>query len=36
VTGVGKTNLIAKNNAVDAANKTCKRSTAIVVMKNQL
>ncbi|ENV76686.1 MAG TPA: hypothetical protein DIT34_01265 [Acinetobacter ursingii] len=31
VTGVGKTNLIAKNNAVDAANKTCKRSTAIVV-----
>jgi uncharacterized protein (DUF2252 family) len=30
VTGVGKTNLIAKNNAVDAANKTCKRSTAIV------
>ena len=31
VTGVGKTNLIAKNNAVDAANKTCKHSTAIVV-----
>lgn len=31
VTGVGKTNLIAKNNAVDAANKTCKRSTAILV-----
>lgn len=31
VTGVGKINLIAKNNAVDAANKTCKRSTAIVV-----
>ncbi|MPW43139.1 hypothetical protein D7V21_10870 [Acinetobacter guerrae] len=31
VTGVGKTNLIAKNNAVDAANKTCKRSTAVVV-----
>ncbi|MCU4412630.1 hypothetical protein KTH71_01010 [Acinetobacter sp. WU_MDCI_Axc73] len=31
VTGVGKTNLIAKNNAIDAANKTCKRSTAIVI-----
>ncbi|WP_130802793.1 hypothetical protein [Acinetobacter ihumii] len=31
VTGVGKTNLIAKNNAVDATNKTCKSSTAVVV-----
>ncbi|MBJ9984540.1 hypothetical protein IAE19_03685 [Acinetobacter sp. S40] len=31
VTGVGKTNLIAKNNAVDAANKTCKRSSAVIV-----
>ena len=31
VTGLGKTNLIAKNNAVNAANKACNRSSAIVL-----
>lgn len=31
VTGLGKTNIIAKNNAIEAANKTCKNSTLIVV-----
>lgn len=31
VTGLGKTNIIAKNNAIAAANKTCKNSTPIVV-----
>ncbi|NNP69220.1 hypothetical protein [Acinetobacter sp. Ac_5812] len=32
VTGVGKTNLIAKNNAVSAAQKTCTRNTSPVVV----
>ncbi|ENX43241.1 hypothetical protein [Acinetobacter sp. NIPH 2100] len=32
VTGVGKTNLIAKNNAVTAAQKTCTRNTSPVVV----
>jgi len=32
VTGIGKTNLIAKNNAVTAAQKTCTRNTAPVVV----
>lgn len=31
VTGLGKTNLIAKNNAVNAANKACNRNAAIVL-----
>lgn len=31
VTGIGKSNLIAKNNAVAAANKTCVRSTPVTV-----
>ena len=31
VTGLGKTNIVAKNNAIEAANKTCKNSTPIVV-----
>jgi len=31
VTGLGKTNIIAKNNAIAAANKTCKSSSPIVV-----
>lgn len=31
VTGLGKTNITAKNNAIDAANKTCKNSTPIIV-----
>jgi len=31
VTGIGKSNLIAKNNAVTAANKTCTRSTPVIV-----
>jgi uncharacterized protein (DUF2252 family) len=31
VTGLGKTSIISKNNAVAAANKTCKNSTPIVV-----
>lgn len=31
VTGVGKSNLIAKNNAVEAANKTCgNKATAVI------
>ena len=32
VTGIGKTRLIAKNNAVSAAQKTCTRNTAPVVV----
>lgn len=32
VTGVGKTNLIAKNNAISAAQKTCTRNTAPVLV----
>ena len=32
VTGVGKTNLIAKNNAIAAAQKTCTRNTAPVLV----
>ena len=32
VTGVGKSNLIAKNNAIAAANKTCgKKATAVII-----
>jgi len=31
VTGIGKTEIIAKNNAINAANKTCKTSTTIVL-----
>lgn len=32
VTGVGKSNLIAKNNAITAANKTCgKKATPVVI-----
>ncbi|WP_212515474.1 hypothetical protein [Acinetobacter soli] len=31
VTGIGKSNLIAKNNAVAAANKTCARNTPVIV-----
>ena len=31
VTGLGKTNIVAKSNAIEAANKTCKNSTPIVV-----
>ncbi|MGE8561403.1 MAG: hypothetical protein ACN6NJ_10715 [Acinetobacter sp.] len=32
VTGVGKTNLISKNNAITAANNTCgKKATAVVI-----
>ena len=32
VTGVGKTNLISKNNAITAANNTCgKKATAIII-----
>lgn len=32
VTGVGKTNLIAKNNAISAAQKTCTRNTSPIVV----
>ena len=32
VTGIGKTNLIAKNNAISAAQKTCTRNTSPVVV----
>ena len=32
VTGIGKTSLIAKNNAVSAAQKTCTRNTSPVVV----
>ena len=32
VTGIGKTNLIAKNNAISAAQKTCTKKTAPVVV----
>ncbi|MCY1181605.1 hypothetical protein D9M73_221180 [compost metagenome] len=32
VTGIGKTNLIAKNNAITAAQKTCSKSTSPVVV----
>ena len=32
VTGIGKTSLIAKNNAVSAAHKTCTRNTSPVVV----
>ena len=32
VTGIGKTSLIAKNNAVSAAQKTCTRNTSSVVV----
>lgn len=32
VTGIGKTNLIAKNNAIQAAQKTCTRNTSPVVV----
>ena len=32
VTGIGKTSLIAKNNAVSAAQKTCTRNTSAVVV----
>lgn len=31
VTGLGKTSIISKNNAIEAANKTCKNSTPIIV-----
>ncbi|WOE31710.1 MULTISPECIES: hypothetical protein [unclassified Acinetobacter] len=31
VTGLGKTSIIAKNNAINAANKTCGQATTIVV-----
>lgn len=31
VTGLGKTNVISKNNAVTAANKTCGRNTPVVI-----
>lgn len=30
VTGLGKTNVISKNNAITAANKTCGRNTPVV------
>lgn len=32
VTGIGKTNLIAKNNAITAAQKTCSKNTTPVVV----
>ncbi len=32
MTGIGKTNLIAKNNAVTAAQKTCSKSTTPVIV----
>ena len=32
VTGIGKTSLIAKNNAISAAQKTCSRNTSPVVL----
>ena len=32
VTGIGKTSLIAKNNAVSAAQKTCTRNTSPIVV----
>ena len=32
VTGIGKTNLISKNNAISAAQKTCTRNTSPVVV----
>lgn len=31
VTGLGKSNIIAKNNAVNAANKTCGKASAIII-----
>ena len=34
VTGLGKTAVIAKNNAIIAANKTCARQTAIIRSEN--
>ena len=35
VTGIGKTNLIAKNNAISAANKTCgARQTPVLINEN--